>query len=761
MTPDPSQDAAMPGASRPSASFVSTSSETTLSEALVILRKRRWVVIPVVFLAVLIGLYRALTQPKLYVASGRIEVRANTGSEFRLSASPLSNEDPNTKMQTEVTILQSDTLLLSVARELNLVNNPDFLGVKGPVRNGNLDDPTTRQGVLFTLHGNLKVNLVQKTDIIEISYSSLNGKLSADIVNKLIADYMERSYETRFASTQRVSQWLSGQLDDLKQKVETSQERMMDLQRKLGVLGVDQSHNEIASSIDDLQKAAGQAELARILAEERYRMLSSTDPNAIEGPAATTSPGTTSTQGAGAQGSANPPATLAPGLAALRSQLATLRADYAQMESTLGPNHPKAKAARAQITSLQAELTTEQNRLLLQAKQDFQLAKANEDQTQAALEQQKSDAYKLRDDMVEYTLRQRDFDSERTLYDSLLQRLQSAGVEAGLGTMEIDIVDQAVPPAFATLQPKTTAVLTAGVIGVIVGILLAFLLESLDTGLRSIAEIENVTGLPSLAIIPRSRRSTAEQMAGMSTVERNINVLTQPKSQFTESFRSLRTALLLSGINGREPRRLLFTSATPSEGKTTAATNLATILAQSGTRVLLIDADLRRPNLHVLFNSTVEGGLSTILGGKLPVAALSELTLRVDEVPGLDILLAGPIPAFSAELLGSSKMKQALDSWRSQYDFVILDGAPVLPVTDSVVLSSQADATFVVARYEVTQQQWLDRSLRTLRAHLGSHRHIGVVLNGVERTTDAYYKYYGYTNNSDYGKRLGGGSEIS
>jgi capsular exopolysaccharide synthesis family protein len=217
---------------------------------------------------------------------------------------------------------------------------------------------------------------------------------------------------------------------------------------------------------------------------------------------------------------------------------------------------------------------------------------------------------------------------------------------------------------------------------------------------------------------------------------------------------------MLSRQGGPPPQVLLVTSSTEGEGKSTLSANFAVVLAQQGLRVLLVDADLRKPSLHVLFNSTCGVGLSTILEGKLPVAALAEVTLRIEQVPGLDILLAGPTPSFSAELLGSSKMKQAIDSWRGLYDFIILDGAPVLPVTDSVVLSSEADATFVVARYELTQQQSLDRTLRTLRAHLGSNRHLGVVLNGVERTTDAYYKYYGFTNSKGYEKRLGGGSEI-
>ena len=228
--------------------------------------------------------------------------------------------------------------------------------------------------------------LVPKTEIINISYNSLNPKLAADIVNKVISAYIQRSYETRFASTQRVSQWLSSQLDDLKQQVETSQEQMMDLQRQLGILGFDPNHNQISTSLEDLSKAAGDAKLARIIAESRYRVLSGMDPDSMES-SIDTMPGA-------------PPAELTQ----LRTQLATAKANYAQMEATLGPNHPQAKALRAQIGELTSEVNKEQNRLLLQAKENYVVARANENQTNAALEAQKADAYKLRDDLIEYTL---------------------------------------------------------------------------------------------------------------------------------------------------------------------------------------------------------------------------------------------------------------------------------------------------------------------------------------------------------------------
>jgi succinoglycan biosynthesis transport protein ExoP len=705
--------------------FNTTVTDTTLSEAVITLRKRRWVLIIAVLLGLAYGIFKAESQPKLYEAYGRIQVRSGSSNEYRVSAvQGYGGGDSNSKLLSELEILKSDSLMLKVSRELDLNNNKDFLEQKKAVPHTSLDDGEVRQETVHRLQSSLKVNLVPKTDIIRISYSSLDPKLSADIVNKVIATYIQRSYETRFASTQRVSNWLSSTLDDLKQQVETSQEQMMDLQRRLGILGFDPTHNQITTSLDDLARAAGAAKLTRIIAEAKYRVLSGMDPNTIEGSIDSTS------------GSA--PAELG----MLRGQLANAKANYAQLESTLGPNHPQAKALKAQIDEFTKEIDAEQTRLLVQAKQNYVVARANEDQTTAALETQKTDAYKLRDLSVEYTLREREFEANRTLYDSLQQRLRTASVQSGLESLEIDIVDNALPPAKPLLQPQSTVILTALIFGLIGGIVISFLLESLDTGLRSVAEIETITGLPSLAIIPRARRSSVDQAGVLTTAQRNVGILTQPKSQFAEAFRSLRTSLLLSRT-GHPPKYILLTSATPSEGKTTVATNLAGILAQRDTRVLLIDADLRRPNVHHRFGLNGKIGLTTVLTGSTPLEGAVQ---SVREIPNLFILPSGPVPPFPTEMLSSDAMLEILKRCGELYDYVVVDSPPILSVTDGVILARHADSVVLVVRHGKSSKHIVRRA-RDLILRSGSSI-TGIVLNAVDLSSPEYYGYYGYSGYS-------------
>ena len=677
--------------------------DTSLTEALATLRKRRWLLILAVVLGAGYGSYKAFTQPKLYEATGTIQVHNGASNEYKLDANS-DYDDQQTKMDTEVAILKSDALLATVAREMNLANNTDFSGVP-PGSHRSLDDPGVRASVVGSLQGNLQVSIVPRTEMIDISYSSLSPKLSADIVNKVIFDYIQRSYQTPVESTRRVSQWLSGQLEELKAEVEQTQKQIMDLQRKLGTLGYDSAHNQLQSSLEELLTAEGTAKVARIYAESRYRMVAGMDPNTIEGSIEMT-PGT------------------APGeLNMLRAQLATARASYQQLTAQsplgLGPNHPQVKALQAQIGELTKEIDTEQNRLELQAKETYLAAKAAEDKTEQELDARKAEAYQQGDDLVQLTILQREFEQNRTLYDGLEQRLRTAEVQAGLEALEVDVVDQALPPVSPTMRPPSSIILSTTVFYLMGGIVIAFILESLDTGLHNIQEIETVMEMPSLAIIPQARRASVEQMAAMSTPERNIHVLTQPKSQFTEAFRALRTSLLLATA-GQPPKFILFTSAMPSEGKTTMATNLACILAQSGVPVLLLDADLRRSNIHHRFGLTGKLGLTTVLAG---TSTLEEAVQRVPEAPNMDILPSGPVPPFPTEMLSSEAMRALMERLGKVYTHVVIDSPPVLSVTDAVVMGRMVDADI------------LARSGAPVA---------GLVLNAVDVNSPDYYGYYGY-----------------
>ena len=376
------------------------------------IRKRRYLILAATLLGAAYGFYQGIVQPHLYLSSGTIEIRSGSSNEFRVGGATQSNSE-SSRLPTQVAILKSDFLMLAVARDLNLANNAAFIGAKGPFPFRNIDDPNVRQGTIGALQGDVSVEAMPKTDIIRISCTTLDPKLSSDIVNKLVDEYRLRSFQSRADAAHNVDRFFASQLDDLKQEVQTDQEEMIDLQRKLGVVGFDPSNNSITSSLADLTKAVNTAELARINAETHYRVLDGSARDAIALPPL-------SGRDSGA----------VPGL---RAQVDTARATLAQLSANLGPNHPQVKAARDQLAELNRELREEQDRVLTEAKEAYIAAKADEDQTRAVLAEQTTDDFKLRDALVEYTRRQREYESNRTLYENLQSRLRTRCRAGGPG----------------------------------------------------------------------------------------------------------------------------------------------------------------------------------------------------------------------------------------------------------------------------------------------------------------------------------------
>ena len=699
-----------------------------------ILRKHRWTILATIIIVVTITTIITLRTTPIYDASGRIAVgrENNDVLGFKSSGEGLNSDfydyDYAVALDTQVKILQSDAIALATAKALQLDKSPAF--ARKTAKNDDplaapSVDPGQEAALMGYVQGGLKLSVIPKTRIIEIHFISPDPQMAARVVNTLVNVYIEQNFKTKFESAMQTSDWLSKQLSDLQLKVETSQEKLVRYQRENGILGIDEKQNIVTAKLDEMNRELTAAEGDRIQKEAKYRLTLSGSPELISSVDSNTL------------------------LSRLHQQDADLRTQIAQAEVQLGPAHPKIRELNNQLAQIQTSLRSEVEKLSGRIKTDFETAAQRESMLRAALEGQKQQANKLNESAIEYSLLKRDVDTNRQLYEGLLQKLKEASVSAGLKSSNIRVVDVARVPLTPARPDKRRNILLALAMGLVGGVVLAFLLEAVDNTVRTPEQAQMLSNLPALGIIPatpsllirtRSQKALTEK-GGKEAVE--LVTYRRPKSDISESYRALRTAILLSAT-GSPPKVMLITSALPQEGKTTTSINTAVVLAQKGARVLLIDADLRRPSIHKVFNIKPKVGLSTLLTGSSKV---ENTITHVPQLPNLFLLPAGPPPPHPAELLGSPLLKQYIEKWRLEYDHVIFDTPPALSVTDSILLSVEMDCVVLVIRSGNTTKAALRRT-RELLTQVNA-RVLGIVVNAVDVNSPDYYHYYYY--GSKYG----------
>jgi succinoglycan biosynthesis transport protein ExoP len=711
------------------------SQESPLRESMRVLIKRKWMVA-----AVIVGIFMAvavasLRQTPIYEASGQIVVnKADPNLITFKDSAPVMDYYDQSDMDTEVRILQSDLMALQVIRQLNLDKRPEFGGHSDQKSVNLVADPLQADSnwtsaLLGRFRSNLHVALVPNTRIIEIHYTSTDPQLAASAVNTLASTYVEQNFKTKFESTMQASDWLSKQLIDLQMKVETSQEKLVRYQKEHEILGTDEKQNITTEKLDELNKEMTIAESDRMQKEAVYRQTQSNDPEQIA--AAIIAEG----------GGGGPTSAL---LDKLREQQANLRIQVAELSTQFGPSYPKVAQLNSQLKEIDRQLQTETNKAVDHLKAQYLAALQRENMLRGSFEKQKQEANKLNESAIEYSILKRDLDSNRTLYEGLLEKLKEAGVTAGLRSNNFRIIEAARVPTSPS-EPNIPRNLSfALVLGVISGVGLAFVLESMDNTVRTPEQAQAISALPSLGMIPLGSKSIGHGLNGkrlaLTASKEVVETVTQarPQSQMAESYRAMRTSLLLSNL-GAPPKVIMVTSARPQEGKTTTSINTAIVLAQKGTRVLLIDADLRRPSVHKTLGMGPRSGLSNVLTGS---ASVQQTIAPSSILPNLFILPAGTPPPNPAELLASSNMRDLIVELREQFDHIVIDTPPTLSVTDAVVLSPRADATVLVIRSGQTTKQALRRArdiLTQVNAHVA-----GVLLNAVDLTSPDYYYYYEY-----------------
>jgi len=708
-----------------------------LYDYLLILRKHQWLILSFTLAVVTIVAIATFRMQPVYVATSRIEIdRENSNIlPFQGMDSYDYMSDLENYIETQSKVLTSETLALQTIRKSGLLDRPEFASTNGPseaVALGSLANQK-RPPELGGFLGSLSVKRVPLSRLMDVSFESTDPELAARIVNAHIQAYIDQNSHSRFESTTKASSWLGDQLDELRIKVQKAEDALIAYERQNQIWTLDDKQNITTQRLADVNHQLGEAQSDRMRKESLFQFATNGKLDAV------------------------PQIRSNGSYTELDRKRAEAAAQYAELLAQYGPNFPRVQRLQTQMKGLDEAIEKEKRNIIAALESDYREASNRETLLTKALDQQKVEAGQMAGKMVEYNILKREAEAEKTLYEGLLTKLKEAGISAALRSNNIRVIDPAMIPSYPVRPAKARNVALAFLVGLVGGIGLALIREYMDNTVKSPDDVETLTRLPSLAVVPQfglsngngTRKKLLRSFASNGH-DKRIELVAEhlPKSQMSEAFRALRTSLLLSRAD-HPPQVILVTSALPREGKTTAAANLAVTLAQLGDRTVVVDADLRKPGVGRLLNlgSGKYAGLTSYLAG---VSSLDLVIVPHPTIPNLDAIPTGPLPPNPADLLSSHKFVEAIAELRTKYKFIVIDSPPVMAATDAVILSVQTDGVLLVVRSGETPKEAFTRTrdlLVSVKCNI-----LGVILNAVDaHAPDYYYSYRYYPYSYGYG----------
>jgi len=722
----------------------------------VIVRHRGTVVL-LVCLGGLVGFLATLPETPVYRAHTTLEVEGFNENflNFKdVSPSSGSSIDPTADILTQVKLLESQSLRERAVKKLTSTES-----LSTPVRAGNtrLDawakalhlkskEPLKREAVIGMAAGSLTVRASGTTRIIDVTSDSTDPNVAADFANILVTEFIQQDLDGRMTDTQRTGQWLSQQLDDLRIKLERSEDQLQNYANTVGLQlagaeNKDGTRENVANAkLSQLQGEMLSAQSERVKAQSKYELIQSAPVDSLPQVLDDTS------------------------LREYQTKLAELRRQMAELRIALTPVNPRIQKLQAQINEVENALTKERANIVIRIKNDYDAAQRRERMIAESFNAQLKVVDSQASKAVHYDILKRESDTNHQIYESMLQKVKEAGIVSAMRSSNYRVVDPAKAPG-SPYKPNPTQSATMGSLGgLVLGVLFVLVRERADRSLQQPGDVAQYLHLPELGVIPSDRSSSARLYSGAATGGRTlVPTLTgeaqdvalatykRPPSLLAESFHDTLTSILFSGQSGIQPQIIALCSASPSEGKTTVSSNLAAALAEINQKVLLIDADMRRPRLHHIFGVANTEGLSSLLKGHQPILGSPKAPLIVEtEVPGLCLLSSGAAVSNASNLLYSPRLAELLRAVRGEFDYVLVDTPPMLQLADARIISQHCDTVILVVRAGKTSRDSARAASQKFRQD--GTPVLGVILNdwipgfngyGYDKKYyDRYAKYY-------------------
>jgi polysaccharide biosynthesis transport protein len=681
-----------------------------LRDYLNVILKRKWWIIASVAVALVAVVYYNMTRIPLYQGTATLQIIQDNPSSLVTSG---VNKDIESALlnidrfyETQYKLLSSRAVAYRIIEAMDLLGHPAYKSLQN-TPGGSLQE--ARRDLADSLSEQLSISPVKNSYLVDISFQSPDQNLAMEVPNKICKEYLKFCMETRSQSYNLIKEWLEVQLLQLAGKVEGSEKKLLEHGRKEDSMGLEGDDNVIVKKYVELNKVLTSAQADRMNKEAQYRQLKE---KGVDAPLIVNNPV----------------------IMDLRKQVIDAKAKVRGQSTVFAKNHPHLQADTAKLAELNSRLNSEVQRTLNTVKADYEITLRTENFLRGSVESQKEKVSKLQDGMVKYNILKRDMATSQQLYEALLARMKEASVASTMVASNAVVIDSAELPLSPFSPNKRKNLALALFFGLAGGLGLAFLVEHLDSSIKTVAEVENVYRIPALGVIPLS---TTMQPAIGKDMEVNLEIVSQPKSMMSEAIHQVQASLMLS-LSGRPPKIIMVCSANPSEGKSSLSMNLAASLAMRDYKVALMDIDLRKPTLSRSFQIPQQPGLSNFLSGG---ASIDEIVCPTG-IPNLSLIPAGSIPPNPIPLLASQNFADLLEALGRDFQHVIIDTPPLVGFADARMISPLVDGILVVFKHHTTSRESGRLAIQLLAK--ANARILGGVLNMVRHEKLGYGGYYGY-----------------